>query len=762
MNPARQAALSQRPPPSTSSLPSSSNPSKKLSKYERKVQEEEELENRWLQHRAQRQSTHPSAPTAYLPPAYVPPEIRPPPTVPTPAPGARHLSEPQALSLYQLLSHPPLSLPPPSPAFLSHLAREVSAFTASVSITPDERVLKQSVLDRLLSALLPLWPDAQLAPFGSYCTGLSLPHSDVDITLRLPGSTPQSTPNDLRDVQTAITCLPFTRLPAFQLVGRARVPILRYVDEDRGVKVDMCVNQEDGVKAVDVIRSYLTAYPALRPLTLTLKLMLKRVGLSEVYTGGVNSYVLTLMAVFFLQVYEMAEGGVGGAGDEAELGKLLYSMLDFYGNRFDYVHYGIQLGQVGGEGAEGEGEGERRKCGYYGKLERGWVDVDKPWLLSVEDPNDPARDSAAGCFGMARVQRVFSLAHERLCMMGVEWEKTGRITGVSGESLELAANTEAAEAGEEDPEEARKRRKKEKKEKKRKEREEAKEQEVETKEEVVEEPTAAAEESSLSPMELRAQEDAKRMQVGPILSVLFARGLYVTQVLIDEEERKAAEKTAKKAEPMDAKALKKARKKERRRLAGRVVPDSDDEKERTTPKKLTKKEKKAKKREKKEQKEVEEVQVREESEGNAGDSLAPVAENDEEETAEMGDKAKKEKRKRVKQAAVVEVESNGSGAAETNGREVKAKKAKKESKKLDDVTDDPSHNVTPASTADSTAKKEKRKRKLGAEEEEGHGEQNGVADSNGVVVELVAEAVNQRKDKKQKRKRAQAADSTDA
>ena len=97
----------------------------------------------------------------------------------------------------------------------------------------------------------------------------------------------------------------------------------------------------------------------MRPLVLCLKLLMRRAGVSEVYSGGVNSYILQLMTVFFLQMYNMAAADhdtaqsqqqaaerdgaatVSGAG---RVGMLLYSFLDFYGHRFDYVNYGIQLG----------------------------------------------------------------------------------------------------------------------------------------------------------------------------------------------------------------------------------------------------------------------------------------------------------------------------------------------------------------------------------------------------------------------------------
>ena len=560
MNPARQAALNnpRLRPPAAPAAPSK----KKLNKTERKQLEEEEREAKWLQHRAQFRASQPPLPPSN--PAFLPLSSRPPPptSVPPPANG-KHLSEEQHLSLHHYLSYPPNSLPPPSDSFLSLLHAEMAAFTLSVAITAEERAAKEAVVGRIRAALTPLWGnEADVVPFGSFCTDLSLPHSDVDVSLRLPDSTAATVAGDLRDVQTAITCQPFERLPTFQLVGRARVPILRYVDEDRGVKVDMCVNQADGPAAVAVMRGYLARHPLLRPLVLVLKALLRRIGLSEVYTGGINSYILQLMAVFFLQVYEMAEGGPPSP-DAPQLGRLLCSFLDFYGNRFDYVNYGCQLGRL-----PSEEQPEPAGCAYFSKLDRGWVDVGKPGLLSIEDPCDASHDCGAGSFGVGRVQRCFSLAHERLCLMSAEWEHTGKVTPV------VAPSSATAEQGGDDAEE---------------------EEESEEDEE---------DDERLSVLERKAREDERRMVVGPVLRVLFTRQLYVHQVLIDHEERAKAAKGGPKPLPSEPKALKKALKRKRRREDGATLPPSDDERDGTRTRKLTKKEKKRLKRERKQQQEA--------------------------------------------------------------------------------------------------------------------------------------------------------------
>ena len=733
INPARQAALARAPP--TPTPPSSAaRPAKKGRKYERKVMEEEELEMKWQAHRA-KVFSH-TALGSIVPPSYLPPSIRPPPplTVP-PAANGKYLSEAQHLSLYHLLSYPPNSLPPPSPSFLTLLSSELSTFTQSITPPPSDVTSKAEVLDRIRAAIRPLWgEEADVIPFGSFCTGLSLPHSDVDVALRLPHSTPRSVAGDLRDVQTAITCQPFERLPTFKLLSRARIPILRYVDEDRGVKVDLCVNRDDGVRAVAVMREYGERYRAVRPLVLALKMMLKRVGLSEVYSGGINSYTLQLMAIFFLQVYYMAEGkpeGGGGSaegegkgkgegeqqGDATELGRLFFSFLDFYGNRFDYVNYGIMLGPL-----PSEEQPDPPSCSYFSKMERGWVDVEHPALLSIEDPCDATHDVASSSFGIGRVQRCFSLAHERLCMMSAEWEHTGQIKplvdptsdgdqqGKVEEHKEPQLNpeqTQQTEAEDDGPA-------KEKDAKKRKKGEKAAKDDSSSASSSSDDDSGGVAFALLSPLERKARRDDLRMQIGPVLSVLFTRQLYLTQLLIDYEDDRAKEKVGGKAAPLDAKALKKAAKRERRRLSGKVVPDEADVKQRDGSK-LTKKERKARKRAKKLQRVAEQQQKAGEashacSSGEGGEEAQAATQSS------AGDGKREKKRRRAKAEVAVDEAKEEAMTDEQGQQDKSSRMRRREGEKVEANAEGrqgegPTQTAAAAESAEVSLERKERKKK---------------------------------------------------
>lgn len=82
----------------------------------------------------------------------------------------------------------------------------------------------------------------------------------------------------------------------------AKCPIIKLADKQSGgVKVDISFNRENGIYAVRLVKQLMGRFPELRPMLFVLKQFLKSRQLHETYTGGVSSYLLTIMIVSFLQ-----------------------------------------------------------------------------------------------------------------------------------------------------------------------------------------------------------------------------------------------------------------------------------------------------------------------------------------------------------------------------------------------------------------------------------------------------------------------------
>ena len=66
--------------------------------------------------------------------------------------------------------------------------------------------------------------------------------------------------------------------------------------------MDVNINTEDGLRAIDAVKEYMDKMPALKPIVLLVKALLAPRGLNTAATSGLGSYTLICMAVSFLQV----------------------------------------------------------------------------------------------------------------------------------------------------------------------------------------------------------------------------------------------------------------------------------------------------------------------------------------------------------------------------------------------------------------------------------------------------------------------------
>lgn len=88
-----------------------------------------------------------------------------------------------------------------------------------------------------------------------------------------------------------------------KVLDKASVPIVKLTDKKTEVKVDISFNTCNGVKSAELIKRYMSQYPALPKLVYVLKQFLLERDLNEVFTGGISSYSLILMCISFLQLH---------------------------------------------------------------------------------------------------------------------------------------------------------------------------------------------------------------------------------------------------------------------------------------------------------------------------------------------------------------------------------------------------------------------------------------------------------------------------
>lgn len=158
------------------------------------------------------------------------------------------------------------------------------------------------------------------------------------------------------------------------IIGKAKVPIIKFITSYGRFSVDISVNQQNGVAAGKIIKHFLRELPALRSLVLIIKSFLSQRSMNEVFTGGLGSYSIVCLAISFLQMHPKIRRGE--IDPQKNLGVLVIEFFELYGCYFNYKEVGISLRDGGS---------------YYNKSQRGWLDYRSPGLLSIEDPGDPCK-----------------------------------------------------------------------------------------------------------------------------------------------------------------------------------------------------------------------------------------------------------------------------------------------------------------------------------------------------------------------------------
>lgn len=180
------------------------------------------------------------------------------------------------------------------------------------------------------------------------------------------------------------------------VIGKARVPIVKFVTVQGGFKVDISLNMMNGIqvgKRVTQLFKEVGEQPA-RSLIMVTKAFLSQRNMNEVYSGGLGSYSIICLVVSFLQVSSVASQTLKvniltccplqlhpklqkkEIDPDENLGTLLIEFLELYGKHFNFEEVGICVSSGGS---------------YYSKSRRGWARSNQPYLLSIEDPADPSK-----------------------------------------------------------------------------------------------------------------------------------------------------------------------------------------------------------------------------------------------------------------------------------------------------------------------------------------------------------------------------------
>lgn len=269
------------------------------------------------------------------------------------------------------------------------LHEEITDFYRYISPRPEEEKMRLEVVDRIKGVIHDLWPSAEVQVFGSFSTGLYLPTSDIDLVVFGKWET-----LPLWTLEEALRKRSVADENSIKVLDKATVPIIKLTDSFTEVKVDISFNVKSGVKAACLIKDFKEKYPVLPYLVLVLKQFLLQRDLNEVFTGGIGSYSLFLMAVSFLQLHYREDV----CNPNINIGVLLIEFFELYGRNFNYLKTGIRIKDGGCYVAKDE-------------VQKSMMDGYRPSMLYIEDPLQPDNDVGRSSYGAMQVKQAFDYAY---------------------------------------------------------------------------------------------------------------------------------------------------------------------------------------------------------------------------------------------------------------------------------------------------------------------------------------------------------------
>lgn len=194
------------------------------------------------------------------------------------------------------------------------------------------------------------WRGRKLHAFGSFMSGLYLPTGDMDLVLCSDavlsgGSTLPVGLNQLKQFRNYLRSSRVAVHNNFEMISKARVPLVKYVDSTTGLKVDISFENPSGVIAIQTFKAWREQYPVMPVLVTIIKQFLLMRGLNEPVNGGIGGFSVICMVVSMLQMMPQIQSG--DMMPERNLGSLLMHFFDLYGNRLNYKITALRLNPPG-------------------------------------------------------------------------------------------------------------------------------------------------------------------------------------------------------------------------------------------------------------------------------------------------------------------------------------------------------------------------------------------------------------------------------
>jgi len=227
------------------------------------------------------------------------------------------------------------------------LHKEICDFYEYVKPKEFENTVRSHLIGRVGDFLRNMYPQGEVRFFGSFAAGLYLPTSDMDLVVLSKhfqkGGLPSFCQSNsaMRRFASDLNAHRVAKKGTVVPVFGAKVPIVKYVDKETDLKVDISFENNTGPIANSTYNNWKVQFPAMPIIVTLIKQFLCMRGMNEVFNGGLGGFSVTCLVVSLMQ--HMPQLQSGNMNAMQNLGEVFMTFLDFYGSKFNTTTTGIQM-----------------------------------------------------------------------------------------------------------------------------------------------------------------------------------------------------------------------------------------------------------------------------------------------------------------------------------------------------------------------------------------------------------------------------------
>jgi hypothetical protein len=179
--------------------------------------------------------------------------------------------------------------------YLKGLSDEIKASISTSRMSQQETKARDRIYQHLKRNIERKLNGSQLHAFGSTQSRTSLGVGDLDLCLVVDAPSPRKILNKVRNILSSL------EMTEIEVIGRAKVPIIKFKDPETGLPIDISVNNELALYNTELIRAYADTHPMVRNGVLSIKYWASSRAINQAFMGTLSSYAWTLLAIGSMQ-----------------------------------------------------------------------------------------------------------------------------------------------------------------------------------------------------------------------------------------------------------------------------------------------------------------------------------------------------------------------------------------------------------------------------------------------------------------------------